>query len=101
MSSRPPPQSYSLQLAERIHNTTGKEQLPRICAGGFVLECVWHSVIERRVLKTPVPAVRKAMVRAAVTWPVIYAVASAGITWAAWRVNQTGRGQSGKDPSDS
>ncbi|KAI1354351.1 hypothetical protein F5Y01DRAFT_14105 [Xylaria sp. FL0043] len=89
MSSAPSPKPYSLQLAERIHYATGKEQLGRICVGGFLLESVWHSVIERRVLKTPAPTVRKAMVRAAVTWPIIYAVTSAGIAWAAWKVNET------------
>ncbi|KAI1179702.1 hypothetical protein F4777DRAFT_396382 [Nemania sp. FL0916] len=59
--SLPPPKPYFLQLAERIHNATGKEHLPRICIGGFVLESIWNSVIERRMLKTPAPAVKKAM----------------------------------------
>ncbi|KAI0431357.1 hypothetical protein F5Y09DRAFT_197824 [Xylaria sp. FL1042] len=88
MSSPSSSKPYSLQLAERIHYATGKEDLWRICAGGFLLESVWLSVIERRVLKTSTPNVRKAMIHAAVRWPVIYVVTSTSITWAAWKVNQ-------------
>ncbi|KAI1426259.1 hypothetical protein F5Y12DRAFT_713253 [Xylaria sp. FL1777] len=97
MSSLPPPKPYSLQFAERIRNTTGKEHLPLICAGGLSLESLWLTVIERKVLKTPAPAVRTAMFRAVATWPLIYVVTSAGISWAAWKVNQAERSQSEKD----
>ncbi|KAI0451529.1 hypothetical protein F5B21DRAFT_380484 [Xylaria acuta] len=94
MSSLPPtPKPYSLQLAERVHNTTGKEHLTRICVGGFLLESFWYAIIERRILKTPTPAVKKAMFRAAATWPIIYAVTTAGVAWAAWRVNQAERAE--------
>ncbi|KAI1185587.1 hypothetical protein F5B17DRAFT_27757 [Nemania serpens] len=87
-SPSPAPKSYSLEVAQRIHNTTGKEHLGRICVGGFLLESLWHSGIERRVLKTPTPAIRKAMLRSAVTWPVIYVVTSACISWAARKVEE-------------
>ncbi|RYC62030.1 hypothetical protein CHU98_g4176 [Xylaria longipes] len=94
MSSLPPaPKPYSLQLAERIHYTTGKEHLTRICTGGFLLESFWHVIIERRILKTPTPAVKKAMFRAAATWPLVYAATTASIAWAAWRVNQAERAE--------
>lgn len=92
-SSSPAPKSYSLELAQRIHNTTGKEYLGRICAGGFLLELLWHSGIERRVLKTPTPAIQKALLRAAVTWPVIYVVTSASLSWAARKVDQAEEAQ--------
>ncbi|KAI1112735.1 hypothetical protein F5Y14DRAFT_247783 [Nemania sp. NC0429] len=92
-SPSPAPNSYSLEVARRIHNTTGKEHLERICVGGFLLESLWHSGIERRVLKTPAPAVRKAMLRAAVTWPVLYVVTSACISWAARKVDQAEEAQ--------
>ncbi|KAJ3554273.1 hypothetical protein NPX13_g10656 [Xylaria arbuscula] len=95
MSSLPPPKKpWSLRTAERIHHITGKELLPRICVAGFLLECLWHSVMERRVLNTPAPAVRKALVRAMVTWPAVFVGTSASIYWAAWRV---GRAESEKD----
>ncbi|KAI0877096.1 hypothetical protein GGS24DRAFT_498178 [Hypoxylon argillaceum] len=102
MASIPPvPKSYSLQLAERIHSATGKEHLTRICIGGFLLESAWHSVIERRVLKTPTPAVKKAMFRAAATWPVIYVATSAAVSWAAWKVGQAAKPESGQARRDS
>ncbi|KAI0532931.1 hypothetical protein GGR58DRAFT_140438 [Xylaria digitata] len=101
MSSLPPtPKSYSLQFAERIHYTTGKDQLTRICVGGFLLESLWHSVIERRVFKTPIPVVRKSMYRAAMMWPAIYIVTTAAISWAAWKVNQAERTLKEKDQRD-
>ncbi|KAI3327831.1 hypothetical protein HD806DRAFT_336147 [Xylariaceae sp. AK1471] len=102
MSSLPQaPKPYSLQLAERIHNTTGKEQLTRICIGGFLLESIWHSVIEKRVLKTPTPVVKKAMFRAAATWPILYLVTSAGLSWAAWRVSQYEKAEGGNPQRDA
>jgi hypothetical protein len=92
MSSPPPPvKPYTLQLAERIHNTTGKENLTSICVGGFALESLWHSIIERRFFKTPAPAVKKAMVRATAMWPAVFIITSAGISWAAWKVDQERR----------
>ncbi|KAI0002639.1 hypothetical protein F4779DRAFT_603354 [Xylariaceae sp. FL0662B] len=84
MSSKP----YSLEAAEAIHNTTGKESLAPICVGGFLLESLWHSVFERKVLKTPAPLVRKAMLRAAFFWPSVYLVTGATLKWAEWRVRK-------------
>ncbi|KAI0865507.1 hypothetical protein F4860DRAFT_510044 [Xylaria cubensis] len=101
MSSPPPgPKPYSVQLAERIHNTTGKEYLMRICFGGLLLESFWHGVIERRILKTPAPAIGKSMRQALKTWPLIYVVTTAGITWAEWKVNQAERARKGNDQRD-
>ncbi|KAI0390008.1 hypothetical protein F5Y17DRAFT_462186 [Xylariaceae sp. FL0594] len=98
----PPEKPYLVQLAERIDNTTGKEHLPTICVGGFALETLWHSVVERKVLKTPPPAVKKAIFRAAVMWPTVFVVTSASISWAAWRVDREGRDeiQSVQDDDD-
>ncbi|KAI1813784.1 hypothetical protein GGS20DRAFT_586107 [Poronia punctata] len=83
-----PVKPYDLQFAERVHNTTGKENLPTICVAGFALEYLWNSTIEQRFFKTPAPMVKKAMVRAAIMWPSVFVVTSAAISWAAWRVDQ-------------
>ncbi|GAP83639.1 hypothetical protein SAMD00023353_0500210 [Rosellinia necatrix] len=95
------PKPYSLQIAERIHNTTGKEHLTRICVGGFALESFWHWNVERRLLNTPAPAVRKAMIRAAVTWPALYVVTSAAVYWAAWKVDGVNRAEKEKGKENS
>ncbi|KAI6081510.1 hypothetical protein F4821DRAFT_249040, partial [Hypoxylon rubiginosum] len=79
---------YSLQLAERINDTTHKDQLGRICLGGFFLESAWHSVVETRFLKTPLPVAKKAMLRAAVFWPGVYVATKAALQWAEWKVRQ-------------
>ncbi|KAI0407936.1 hypothetical protein F4802DRAFT_494220 [Xylaria palmicola] len=97
----PTPKPYSLQLAERIHYSTGKEHLVRICVGGFLLESSWHAGVERRILKTPAPAVNKALFRAAATWPIIYIATSAAINWAAWRVNQAPGAERDKNKRDA
>ncbi len=83
-----PSKSYSLRAAERIHNTTGKDQLGRICVSGFLLESLWHSVVERKFINTPPSVVRKSMVRAAATWPLIYVATAACIKWADWKVQE-------------
>ncbi|RYP18488.1 hypothetical protein DL767_009828 [Monosporascus sp. MG133] len=74
------------RLAHRIHNTTGKERLPQICVGGFALELAWHTQVERRVFSTPLPAVRRAMVRAAVFWPSLFVLTELALKWAEKRV---------------
>ncbi|OTA86303.1 hypothetical protein M434DRAFT_399947 [Hypoxylon sp. CO27-5] len=79
---------YSLQLAERIHNTTGKDKLGRICVSGFFLESFWHLVVERKFLKTSPPIVRKALLKAAVFWPGVYVVTGTALKWAEWRVQR-------------
>ncbi|KAI0834299.1 hypothetical protein F5Y06DRAFT_175045 [Hypoxylon sp. FL0890] len=81
---------YSLKLAERIHNTTGKDKLGHICVGGFLLESLWHLVVERNFLKTSPPVVRKSLIRAAVFWPGLFVVTGAALKWAEWKV-QKGR----------
>ncbi len=97
----PPPQEagqtgkpFDLGIAERVHGVTGKEHLARICIGGFVLESAWHAVVERRFLGTPQPAVRKALLWAAVFWPVVGVATAGALRWAAWRVarEETRRG---------
>ncbi|KAI1637270.1 hypothetical protein F4809DRAFT_605324 [Biscogniauxia mediterranea] len=94
MSSSPPPlKPYSLQVAERFHYATGKEYLPRICAGGFLLETLWHTTFERKVLKTPGPKVRRAIVQAAVFWPTVYIGTAMTLKWAEWRVNRAERAE--------
>ncbi|KAI1410991.1 hypothetical protein F5Y13DRAFT_68529 [Hypoxylon sp. FL1857] len=86
MASSPKP--YSLQLAERIHNTTGKDRLGRICVLGIILESLWHSVVERKLLKTSAPVVRKALFKAAIFWPGVYVVTGAAVKWAELRVRK-------------
>ncbi|KAI2463754.1 hypothetical protein F4781DRAFT_106768 [Annulohypoxylon bovei var. microspora] len=81
-------QSYSLQLAERIHNTTGQDKLPHICIGGFLLESFWNGVVEKRLLKTSPALVRKSLWRAAVFWPGVYLTTRAALIWAEWRVRK-------------
>ncbi|KAI1460991.1 hypothetical protein F4805DRAFT_351812 [Annulohypoxylon moriforme] len=81
-------QPDSLQLAERINNVTGKDQLVRICVGGLVLESFWHQVVERNFLKTPIPVVRKYLVRAALFWPGMFLVTKTALVWADWRVRK-------------
>ncbi|KAI5925978.1 hypothetical protein F4810DRAFT_617858 [Camillea tinctor] len=89
MSSTPPPvKPYSLQLAERVHYTTGQDKLPHICAGGFLLETLWHTTVEHKVLKTPGLMVRRAMVRAVIFWPSLYIGTAAVLKWAKWRVDR-------------
>lgn len=92
---------YSLQLAERIHNTTGQEYLPKICFGGLFLESFWNLVIERRVLGTPKPVVQKYMHHTLTRWPIIYFATRIGLSWAAWRVNQAGIAERENDQQDS
>ncbi|KAI1266363.1 hypothetical protein F5Y18DRAFT_426265 [Xylariaceae sp. FL1019] len=100
MSSHPPgPKPYTLQIAERINNTTGKDKLPTICLSGFLLETLWHSVIERRTLNTSAPAVRKAMMRAAVFWPGVYIATSAALAWAQWKVDEAAKADKPKRES--
>ncbi|KAI1374875.1 hypothetical protein F4677DRAFT_159645 [Hypoxylon crocopeplum] len=94
-SSKP----YSLQIAERIHGTTGKDQLGRICFGGFFLESVWHSVVERKIMDTSPMAVRKAMIRASIFWPSLYIATKTALKWAEWRVLKTeGDGHENEKP---
>ncbi|RYP62936.1 hypothetical protein DL769_007112 [Monosporascus sp. CRB-8-3] len=77
-----PPTTTMERLAHRIHNTTGKERLPQICIGGFALELAWHTQVERRIFSTPLPAVRRAMLRAAVFWPSLFVVTELALKWA-------------------
>lgn len=80
------PKTYSLQVAERINNVTGKNQLGLICTSGLFLESLWHSVVERRFMRTPPPVLRKAMIRAAITWPILYVATAMALRWAERRV---------------
>ncbi|KAI1740518.1 hypothetical protein F4680DRAFT_90287 [Xylaria scruposa] len=101
MSSLPPePKPYFVQLAERIHYTTGKEYLPSMCVGGLFLESFWHGVIERKVLKTPEPAINKAMLHACKKWPAIYVVTITSFAWAKWTVTQAERDRKGNNQRD-
>ncbi|OTB00829.1 hypothetical protein M426DRAFT_323940 [Hypoxylon sp. CI-4A] len=79
---------FSLQLAERIHNTTSKDKLGYICVGGLACESVWHSVVERNFLKTSPIVVRKAIFRAAVFWPGVFIATKTALRWAEWRVQR-------------
>ena len=76
--------------ARRIDGTTGKEHLKKFCAAGFGLEFLWQTQVERRLLGTPAPAVRHALLRAAIVWPSVYVVARISFKWAAGRVARTG-----------
>lgn len=82
-------QSYSLRLAERIHNTTGKDQLTRICVGGFILELAWLGIVERKILKTHPIVVRKSVLRAALFWPGVHFITKSALVWAEWKVQKT------------
>ncbi|KAI8960640.1 hypothetical protein F5Y11DRAFT_329002 [Daldinia sp. FL1419] len=88
-SSKP----YSLQLAERIHNTTGKDQLGRICSAGFILESSWHLVVEKRFMKTPPGVVKKALLRAGIFWPAVYFITNESLKWAEQKVKKTEEGR--------
>ncbi|KAI0882621.1 uncharacterized protein GGS22DRAFT_169904 [Annulohypoxylon maeteangense] len=81
-------QPRSLQIANRIHNTTGKENLIYICIGGITLESIWHGIVEKRLLNTPVPVVRRSIVRAALLWPAVFVVTKTALAWAEWRVQK-------------
>ncbi|KAI0161198.1 hypothetical protein GGR57DRAFT_350678 [Xylariaceae sp. FL1272] len=98
-SNQPGSKPYALQIAQRIHNTTGKDQLPQICMGGFFLETLWHSVIERRAFNTSAPVIKKALLRAAVLWPGLYIATSAALAWAERRVGEAAKAE--KPKSDS
>ncbi|KAI0853835.1 hypothetical protein F5Y00DRAFT_223786 [Daldinia vernicosa] len=89
-SSKP----YSLQLAERIHNTTGKDQLGRICSAGFILESSWHLVVERRFMNTPPQVVKKALLRAGFFWTVLYFGTDQALKWAEGKVKKAEEGRS-------
>ncbi|KAI1091454.1 hypothetical protein F5B19DRAFT_262160 [Rostrohypoxylon terebratum] len=82
-------QSYSLQIAERIYYTTGKDQLTRICVGGFALESAWHVIIEKKFLKTPPAVVRKSVLKAALFWPAIHFLTKSALVWAEWKIQKT------------
>ncbi|KAI1471127.1 uncharacterized protein F4812DRAFT_412845 [Daldinia caldariorum] len=86
--------SYSLQIAERFHNATGKDQLNRICLGGFVLESSWVAVVEKRLSKMPPHDVRRAVLKAGIRWTALYFGTSATLKWAERKVKQSEEGRS-------
>ncbi|OTB16418.1 hypothetical protein K445DRAFT_317387 [Daldinia sp. EC12] len=81
--------SYSLQIAELFHNTTGKDQLSRICVAGFFLESWWHMVAEKKFMKTPPHVTRQAVLRAGVLWTAVYFGTSAILKWAERKVERS------------
>ena len=81
-----PPQTWAGKLARRIDDTTGKEYLGSFCAVGLGMELLWQTQVELRMLRTPAPSVRRAVIRAAVLWPSLYVFAGLAFRWAAWKV---------------
>ncbi|KAI1798533.1 hypothetical protein F4811DRAFT_548172 [Daldinia bambusicola] len=86
--------SYSLQIAERVHNITGKDHLGRICLAGFALESSWRSVVQRRTLKMPPHDVRRAVLKAGFFWTTLYFCTGATLKWAERKVKQSEEGRS-------
>ncbi|CAJ2512060.1 Uu.00g076850.m01.CDS01 [Anthostomella pinea] len=95
--SSPPDTLQPKSIAARVHQTTGKEYLPRICVGGFFLESFWHLAIKRRVFKTPASTVQGAMLRAAAFWPVLFLTTGATLKWAEWEMGKTEAAGKGKE----
>ncbi len=91
--------TYLESVARRVHNTSGKEHLLKICAGGFVLESTWQYVIEPRMFGTSHVVIRKGIMRAAVFWPSVFVITSLGLKWAERTVARSEKEQARRPPT--